>query len=252
VTGILTGLLVIALLLWILRFIVGGGKGRVGRPPTGFLTRFKDPRSAPLPAAALGGYALASALVILDPTTTDVTSGIMVGVVVAVALAVRAIERYSVLALGFVGLFCGVVVAHDFVFHHRHHNDPQTSTYRAALMLLIFACFVAATVLFDRAAALHGERGLALLGIVDVVTFLASPRGFDTLSMSPVNHGLFVLGACAAAFLLGAAVSEATLGLVAMAVLVVDLAFSKDNHLPAVVAALSAVVLTAAARRVLP
>ena len=238
----MSALLVLGCLIWVIKFILFGAAGRVGRPPSGVLTRYVSPADAPVAAATMGGYALGTAIVLTD-TRADSQTGILIGAVVAVFMAFRAVERLTVPALGVVGMVCAVIQTVDFI--RGGDYDALKTTYRLALTLLVFTCFVFGTVIFNRASALRGERGLALLGVVDVVSFLARPTAADLFSLGSVSHGLFLVGAGTAAFAVGWAASEAVLGLVGIAVVGLSVALNAPNGWLGVVAAVAAACFTA-------
>lgn len=234
-------------LVWIIKFVFFGAKGRVGRPPSGVLTRYVSPADGPVPAATLGGYALGTAIVLTDSRANSQT-GILIGAVVAVFLAFRAAERLTIPALGVVGLVCAVIQMVNFI--HGGEYDTLKTVYRLALVLLVFTCFVLGTVIFNRSSAIHGERGLALLGLVDIVSFLARPTGSDLFSLGSVSHGLFLTCAATAAFAVGWAVSEAVLGLVGLVVVGLSIVLNAPNGWLGVVAAVAAAGFTTIARAV--
>lgn len=242
---LLSGLLVLGCLIAIIKFMLGGRDSRVGRPPSGIGTRYLAPNDSPIPAAALGGYALGTAIVITD-AQADSQTGILIGAVVAVFMAFRAAERLTVAALGIVGFVCALIQMAHIVRGETY--DALESGYRLALVLLAFACFVLGTLVFNRASALKGERGLALLGIVDILGFLARPTGTDLFNLDEISHLLFLFIAGSVAFALGWAVSEATLGIIGIAVVGLAVMLDGPDGWLGVVAAVSAVGFTAVAR----
>ncbi|MEP9385590.1 hypothetical protein [Nocardioides sp. KR10-350] len=242
---LLAGILVLGCLAWIIKFMIFGGDGRVGRPPKGIGTRFASPADSPIPAAALGAYALGTAIVITD-ARADSQTGILIGAVVAVFMAFRAAERLTVTALGIVGFVCALIQMVHIVRGQAY--DALESGYRLALVLLVFACFLLGTLVFNRASALRGERGLALLGLVDIVGFLTRPTGADMFNLDEISHLLFLFVASSVAFALGWAVSEATLGLVGIAVVGLAVMLGGPDGWLGVVAAVSAVGFTIVAR----
>ena len=193
----------------------------------------------------MGGYALGTAIVLTDPTADEQT-GIIIGAVVAVFMAFRAAQRLTLPALGVVGAVCAVFQTVNVIRGDEY--DALGVAYRSALVLLVFTAFVLGAAIFDRGSALKGARGLALLGIVDIVGFLARPVGADLFELSSASHAIFLLGAGATAFALGWAASEAILGLVGIAVLGLTVALNAPDGWLGVVAALSAFCFTAVAR----
>ncbi len=242
---LLSLLLVLGCLILIIRFILGGGRGRVGRPPAGVLTRYVSPTDSVVPAAALGGYAMGTAIVITDPHADEQT-GILIGLLIAVFVAFPAAQRFTIPALGVVGAVCALIQMGNIMWGGEY--DALKTAYRAALVLLVFTSFVAGTVIFDRASALKGERGLALLGVVDVVGFLVRPTGADLFDIDQVGHAAFLLCAGGIAFALGWAASEAVLGLVGIAVVGLTVLLNAPDGWLGVVAALSAAAFTAVGR----
>lgn len=242
---LLSGLLILGCLIWITRFLLGYGRGRVGRPPKGICTRLRDPGEAPVAAAVLGGYALGTAAVLVDPHA-DSSTAIVIGGIVAVLMAFRGIEPLVKVALGIVACICALIRMGYVVLGDAY--DELAVIYRLALVGLVFFCFLLAVMVFDRASALKGERGLALLGIVDIVDFIARPAGVDMFNLAPVGHAAFLVVAAAAAFGLGWAVSEATLGIVGIAVLGLSVIFDGPLGWLGVLAALSAAGFTVIAR----
>lgn len=249
-SAILGPLLVLGFLIGIYALIFSGGRGRVGRPPSGVLTRLRSPTDAPLGVAALSGLALGGMVTVTDPHA-DGQSGLAIGVVLAVTLAMPAIQHLTLAACGLVGVI--VAVWEALRFTSGEGSDGLVTAYRVALMALILACFGASVVIFGRGSALRGERGLALFGLVEVITFLAHPGNRDSLSLDGVGHATFLVVACGVACVLGWAASEYVLGIVALAVATATMltnATVGDANAAWVglVAAASAVVLTVAAR----
>ena len=127
---LLSGLLVLGCLIAIIKFILGGRASHRGRPPRGIGTRYLDPTDSPIPAAALGGYALGTAIVITDANADDQT-GIMIGAVVAVFLAFRGTpERITIAALDVVAFGCALIQMTHIVRGDPY--DALASGYRLA------------------------------------------------------------------------------------------------------------------------
>jgi hypothetical protein len=237
--GVLSGLLVLMALLAIYRFMIGGRQGRVGRPPKGVLTRWASPAEAVVPTAAMAGYALGRAVDLTAPHSSA-QNGLIVGGIVGFALAFHGlVEKLVIAALGVVAALCACIDIWAGV------NDasfgPWSQTFRAALFLLLFACFILGSVVGDRSSALKGERGFALIGLVDIVVFLARPVGIDPLNVQG-GRGLAVIGvSCLVAAVAGFAVSEAVLGLIALGVFGLTIIAGGPDGWSAVVAGISAV-----------
>lgn len=221
-TGILGALLVLACLIGVYALLLGGIGGRRGRPPAGVLTRLRDPSKAPIAVAAMSGFALGTMSALTD-SHADSSSGVMIGLLLAITLAIPGIGHLTLAACGLVGTIVafwqlGIFLVGD--------GDATSAAYRGALVGLLFACFALAIVLFDRSRALRGEVGLAFFGLVDVMTFLAQPGNRSTLSLDGVSHLAFLALVGAISFGLGWAASEYVLGVVALAVATVSFAES--------------------------
>lgn len=234
-------------LVLIYRFMLGSRRGRAGRPPRGVLTRYLSPADQPLAVVGMGGYALGTAIVVVDPRA-DAQSGMLIGLLLAVVMAPRSMLRLTVAALGVVGFVCALIQMGSVIVDGEF--DALARWYRVALVGLVLVCFAAGALFFDRASALRGERGLALLGVADVVGFLSRPSVVDLSSLEQMSHALFLLGASATAFVVGWAVSEATLGLVGIAVVGLSVALGGPDGWLGVVAAVSAVAFTVVAHGV--
>lgn len=200
-------------------FMFRGTTGRVGRPPRGFLTRGKSPTDAPLGLAAMGAYALGSAAGLTNEEAGGST-GLLIGLLVALVVVVPGVRQLSGPVFDVLGVTLALWAMISFALGD---GDDLGTFYRVSLMALILACFVGAIFLFGRLSAFRGGRGLALLGLVDIVTFLASPSTQDSLSLSAVDHLTFLVVAGGIAFALGFLASEYVLGVVAFAVVSVSL-----------------------------
>jgi hypothetical protein len=75
--------------------------------------------------------------------------------------------------------------------------DAWTSGFRASLMLLVFATFVLGVVIFNRGKAIHGHRGLALFGLIEIITFAAAPSGRDIFELAAGGAGTYIVVCCA-------------------------------------------------------
>lgn len=213
-------LLLAVLLLGIYRLMLRGGVGNVGRPPRGVWTRLKDPSGAPAGLAAMTSIALASGLTHLDPQTT-VTSGAVVGLIVAVAMMVG--SRGSRLGVGAWAVeLVGIVMAFWELGRFLVGDGQVLSVaYRISVCVALLGSFALGAVVLRRGSAVRGKRGMALFGLVEIVTFLASPSTQDEFRLDGLATAVFVLVVAALAFTLGCAVSEFTLGISALAVITV-------------------------------
>lgn len=214
-TEILQALLALGFLIGVYAFLFGSVRGRVGRPPSGIFTRRKSPADVPLSAAALTGLAVGSMLAVTEPAANQV-SGLMIGIVVAGFLTPKSVRPQAVWVCGLVAAFVAFWQMGRFALGD--DGSQSALVYRVALMLLIFASFCLGALVFDRGPAFKGERGLALFGLVEIVTFLARPTGRDLLYLDEVSHTAYLLIGCGVAGVLGWATSEYVLGIVAMAV----------------------------------
>lgn len=244
----LSAILVIGCLLAIMKFMLGGRKGRIGRPPSGIGTRFLSPSDTPIAAAAMGGYSIGIVMSLVN-AQADGNAGILIGAVVAVFASIRTTGGVTITALSVVGFFCALFQMARIIQGEEH--DALESIYRLALVLMVFCCFVLATLIFNRGSAFKRDRGLALLGIVDIIGFLARPTGSDLFNLDAVSHLVFILSAGAVAFALGWAASEATLGLVGIAVVGLSVILGGPDGWLGVIAAVSAAGFTAAAGAVI-
>lgn len=189
-----------------------------GRGVGGILTRLTSPSDAPIAAAALCAMTLAAALSRAD-RLADSSSAIAIGVILGVMVAVPGCQHLTIAACGVVGFALALVDAGRYVFGVSEFGYLALA-FRVSLMLLVLACFWLAVVLFDRRSALRGERGLALFGLVEIATFLAAPTGRDIFGFGHVSATAYVVAGCVLAFVVGFAVSEYLLGLIAIALAV--------------------------------
>ena len=247
---ILGPILVLAFLIGLYAFIFSGGKGRVGRPPKGVLTRLRDPTGSPLGVAAMCGLALGSMLTLWDSSANG-QSGIAIGLILALALSIPAIEHLALLACGFV-IANILALINATLFVAGDGVDGLAAGYRLALMALLLACFVGASILFGRMSALRGERGLASRPGRDRHVPCPTRQPCDFRARRDRARGI-PLGRCAVALALGWAASEYVLGIVALAVATLTLledsvAGNADSAWVGLVAAVSAVAFTALGR----
>ena len=213
-SGIVNGLIVLFALIGTYAFMFRGLPGRNGRPPSGVATRLPDPTDAHWAVAGMGAYALGSTVTVTDPNANS-TSGLAIGLLAALVFLVPGVKGLATPIFGVLGLLVGALQMVLFV----SSGDELTAVYRVTLMLLITVCFGASAVLFGRTRALSGTRGLALLGLVEIVSFLAFPANRSTLSLDGVSHTTYLFMACGLAVTLGWAASEYVLGVVTLAVL---------------------------------
>ena len=196
--------------------LLGGGlRGRRGRPPSGVATRYADPTGDGPAAVLLTVLALSAFTGRAQPGIDGRTGGI-VGLILAVAFTFPNTARIASPFLSILGVVAAVVESIRFV------ADPDQGVlgqaYRAALVLLSIACFTLSAMLFHRASALSGSRGLALFGLIDIATFLAGPAGAQLYTLTPARHVIYLVTAGAVSLALGWAASELTLGLTAAGV----------------------------------
>ncbi|MGN6302630.1 MAG: hypothetical protein ACTHN8_16230 [Angustibacter sp.] len=211
---------VLAGLLVVYALVLGGLRGRVGRPPAGIGTRFADPSGEGLAATLLTVLAIGSLTGAASGSTgaLSVEGAAALGLLLATLLTLGVTRGATTAALSVLGVVAAVVEGAQFV------SGPDAGglgrLYRISLVLLVIACFGAAALVFHRASAVRGARGLALFALIDIAVFLAGPGGAQLFSLSAGRHLVYLGAACACAFLLGWAVSELTLGLAAIGVAV--------------------------------
>jgi hypothetical protein len=217
---LLQGVLVLGCLVGILVFVFKGGKGRVGRPPSGILTRPKPPGQEGLGLAVLAALALSG---LTNGALGGPAGGAVVGLLVALGTAVAGLRTLTGVAANVLGVAAAAVGAYTFTVSDTF--DPLTVVYRISLMSLLFAFFCLGVLVFNRASAVAGARGLALFGLIEIVTYLADPGGADVFVLDDVSHLAFVGIVCVAAFALGWAASEFVIGVTAIAVSLAALAY---------------------------
>lgn len=216
-----------AALFGVYALILGKGlRGRVGRPPSGIGTRFTDPSGEGLAATALAAFAINTLMETGKDggATLHGGTGAALGLLLALLLTMRVTQGLTSSALSVLGLVAAVVAGVQFVSGPEQANFGRI--YRTALVLLTISCFTLAVLIFRRASALKGARGLALFGLVDIAVFVAGPGGAQMFELTPGRHTFYVLTASVFAFLLGWAVSEFTLGLTAIGVAVTTVGLS--------------------------
>lgn len=218
-TGAVGTLMLLAALMGVFAILFRGvlPKHR-GRGAGGILTRLTSPSDAPIAAAALCALTLAAGMSRVD-RLADSTSAIAVGVLLGALVAIPACQHLTIAACGVVGFVIALIDAGRFILGASEFGY-LTPVFRVSLMLLVLACFWLAVVIFDRHSALRGERGLALFGLVEIATFLAAPTGRDIIGFGHVSATAYVIAACVLAFIVGFAVSEYLLGLIALALVV--------------------------------
>lgn len=88
--------------------------------------------------------------------------------------------------------------------------------YRWIVVVTVLATFALVSLVFHRLDSLSGNRGLTLFGLVDVVTFVASPGGADLLSLGQGRALITLLLSIALAAVLGFAASPFALSMTAL------------------------------------
>lgn len=215
-TGLLGPLLAVAFLFGIFAFMFRGTRGRVGRPPSGVMTRQRSPGDTRWVAAAMGGLAIGSALGAYFHA--DTVTGVVVGGLLGVLLVIPMLEIFTRLALNAIAFVLSLVAAAVFIAGAGGF-DALSSAYRILVIVSILAAFgVGVFVSGGYRAALRGDRGLELFGIVEVATFLAAPSGRDAMSLGVLTNATYLPIAAGVAALIGWAASEYVLGVLALAI----------------------------------
>lgn len=217
-------LLVYAGLVGSLLFLIRGRRAdRAGwRDPVGKLGR-PDGAFAVYLLAVLALCALLKAVGL--PQALSVTTGLAAGVVLSMLLAAP-LTRHVVDALGVTAaLLTGV----GFVLQPGTAVFLDSAVFRAALMLLILACFIVGAligVILGRSLrifALGRGRGLAFFAVVDLATFLAGPTGVDLLELEPRRFYLYLAVAAGFAALVGVLAGPFTLFVLGAALALTEL-----------------------------
>jgi hypothetical protein len=211
-------LVVLAAMLVVMFLVLGGAPGRLGRPPAGLATRRSDPSGTPLALLMLGPLAVLT--LVGDPESGGTQLGAVLGILIGCSAPFAPARALVTTLLGVAGVLAAFVAALAFV---RGEGSDLGVVGRAALMLLVIACFTLGALVGNRASALKGGRGLALFALVDVSTFVAGPVGADLFGLDPARFAVYFVVACVAGVALGWAASEVTLGLSAVAVAVAGL-----------------------------
>lgn len=226
-SGILGPILVLGLLMGLYAFMFGGLAGRTsarGRALTGLA----DPSQSRLGVAALGGFALGNLAVRIDGAADSVV-GFTLGFVLGITLAIPVARQFAIAACFVLGTVLALWTMIEFIAGDE--AGDLAVIYRIALMALLFACYVLSALLFGRTSAVRGESGLALFGLVELVTFLAQSGGVTPLGLDRLGHLVFLGIVCGVAFLVGwAATQDGASGFVlgVMALALGTLAFLTD------------------------
>lgn len=189
---------------------------RVGRPPRGVLTRFKDPQGSPFFAAALAAYALAKFLAEVG-STFDATLSISIGILMAILVSVRGLQGVTIVGCNGLAVVLAVYEAFTFVKGDGAFVELE-SLYRVGLMMVVLLSFVLGAFVGRRDSAIAGSRGFALLALVEVSIFLSAPAGRDFFTIDQLGNGVVMLVIAGIGFALGWAVSEYVLGVVVIAI----------------------------------
>jgi len=219
-SDLLSPVLVLAGLIGVFAIIFRGVvPKRRGPGIEGFLTRLTSPSDLPIALATLSSFAVAIALSRLK-LLTDTKGAVAVGVLIGILVAVPLSQQLTVWVCG--NVVSPGLAAWEAVLFIRADSefDAWTSRFRASLMLLVFATFVLGMMIFNRGKAIHGHRGLALFGLIEIITFAAAPSGREIFELAAVGAGTYIVVCCGLAFLVGARLSEFLLGLISMAVTV--------------------------------
>lgn len=212
-------LLVFAFLAFIFSVMFRGVGGRVGRPPKGVLTRLKDPQDSPVFAAALAAYALGK-FVAEAGSSYDATASVIIGFLAAILVSVRSSRRFALAVCSVLAAVLAVVEAVAFVRGEGTFVEGE-SFYRLGLMLVVLLSFVLGAFLGRRDSAIAGPRGVSLLALVEISTFLADPVGRGFLAIDQLGNGILMAVVAGIGVVLGWAVSEFVLGVVVVAIAVV-------------------------------
>lgn len=126
--------------------------------------------------------------------------------------------RLRELVLGTLGAFAATAGAYSFL----REPDPVAAelalAYRAALMVLLTACFVLGSLRIRLWRTLNPAKGLVLFAIMDIVTFMAGPGGARLYELTPTRHWFYLGVVCVTSFLLGLGALEIVIALAAAAV----------------------------------
>lgn len=199
--------------------IFRGFGSRVGRPPSGILTRYRDPQGSRFFAAALAAYALAMFLAGIGPTF-GASESVVVGFLMAILVSLRSLKGVTI---AFCNLLAAFLAFHGaFIFIKGSGSfEGLAALYRLGLMMVVLLSFTLGAFVGKRDSAVAGTRGYALFGLVEISTFLADPTGRDSLALGRMGNVVFMLIVAGVGFALGWAVSEYMLGVVVIAIVVV-------------------------------
>lgn len=216
-TELIGPVVALAFLLGIFAFMFRGTRGRVGRPPDGFMTRQRSPTETPWVAAAMGGLAIGTALGAY--LHADTSAAVVVGALVGLSLAIPVLRGVSSIVLNVIAFVLALMSAGLFIVGTAT-VDPLWPVYRVVVIVTVLAAFALGVLIPGHQSALRGQRGLELFGIVEVATFLAAPSGRDAMYLSGVTNITYLLFAIGVAAVIGWIASEYILGVLAIAVAV--------------------------------
>jgi hypothetical protein len=162
----------------------------------GFLRRYRD--DSLWAAVIIGAIAVGELLpVAASPAAVGAGLGLMAAVLTLVGMS-----TVRDLGLAVVGLAATLAVIVDY-FGSEGHAGPLGTAYRAALLGLLTVSYAGGAVLAGPRKLLSPRRVLIYFGLVEVISFLASPLGAQTLDLAPQGHALYLLVTAVTAFVLG-------------------------------------------------
>ncbi|GAA4758272.1 hypothetical protein [Gordonia alkaliphila] len=194
-----------------------------GRKISGVESDRRDPGDLRWIVAAMGGLALGTAygeLYSNAGTESGVAIGLFLGVLVLLpSVAGELVNAGINAAAGLIAVWgLGRLIAGSGDF------DVLGVAYRIVLVVTLVAAFSLGVLWSGHVKSFLRVGGLGLFGVVEVIGFLISPQGHDTLNIegSVLLSAFYVVVAAGLALLVGIAVSPYVLGVLVIAVAVVQ------------------------------
>ncbi|MFC0316507.1 hypothetical protein ACFQNE_13730 [Gordonia phosphorivorans] len=194
-----------------------------GRKIGGVASDRRDPGDLRWVVAMMGGLALGTAYGELY-SYADAMSGAAIGLFVGVLVLLP--SQLGALAVAGINVAAGLIAVWGLgrLIAGSGGFDVLGTAYRMVLVVTLVAAFALGVLWSGHLKSFMRVGGLGLFGVVEVVGFLVSPQGSDTLNLgeSPVVSAAYVLVAAGLALLVGTAVSPYVLGVLAISVAVVQ------------------------------